>query len=376
MKELINIRRELHSRPELSGSEFETAGRIKKELEKCGPDQILENLGGAGVMAIFKARASNSARNLLLRAELDAISVEEETDLPHSSKKNGVMHACGHDGHMAILIGIARELKKNRPNSVNVCLLFQPAEETGKGAEAVINDERFKNIPFDQAYALHNLPGYKENTMFIKSGVFASASAGVEIHFKGAYSHAAYPEQGINPANTIAALIDGIELKLKSFKKADTLNKSVCTFIKMGEPSFGISPGSAKLGYTIRSATDEGLDAGISNIKRVFEQCKEEFEGEAELQLVEPFKATINSEEGVSQVIKAARKRDVPVVMLKEAFPWSEDFGEFRNVCPITIFGLGAGENHPPLHSEKYDFNDNLIETGVGIFSAIVEEFS
>ncbi len=376
MNKLLKLRHTLHANPELSGNEYETAGRITDELARYKPDDIVDNLGGAGVMAVFKGAGSTADKHLLFRAELDAIAVEEETGASYASKNSGVMHACGHDGHMTIISGLAGQISKNRPENVNIYLLFQPAEETGQGASAVMGDERFSSINFDHAFALHNLPGFDENKIYVKSGAFASASAGVEISLKGAYSHAAYPEQGVNPAETVAALIQKIEQKLKPFKEAANLNKAVCTFIKMGEPAFGISPGSARLGYTIRSATDDSLQEGIETIKQVFEKGKKRFRGDAVLRIVEPFKATVNSKNGVDILKKAAQRCNVPVTDLDDAFPWSEDFGEFRNVCPITIFGLGAGIHHPPLHSERYDFNDSLIETGIQLFSALIKEYS
>lgn len=376
MTELTKLRKRLHKNPELSGSESATASIIKKELEFCKPDEILENLGGSGIAASFKAKYGSTKKSLIFRAELDAIAVEEETNLPYSSANPGVMHGCGHDGHMTILVGLARELKKKRPENVNVHLLFQPAEETGKGAENVLVDKRFKQLNPGHAFALHNLPGYKEGLIYIKDGTFAAASTGIEISFQGSYSHAAYPEQGKNPALIVAELISEIEHRLADFKQADELNKIVCTFIRMGEPAFGISPGKATVGYTIRSATDEGLKSGVQKIEHLIKKAAESFSGDITYRSVEPFRATVNSTEGVQIVKAAAEECSIEVQSLEKSFPWSEDFGQFRDACPITIFGLGAGEHVPPLHSETYDFNDKLISTGVTVFSEIIEQYS
>ncbi len=192
---LIDFRKTLHQFPELSGDETSTAERITEELKRCKPGNIITQLGGTGVLAVFPAEKSRAEKTLLFRAELDAIAVTEESGVPHQSLNKGVMHGCGHDGHMAILLGLARYLSENPPQNLNVFLLFQPAEETGKGAARVMNDSRFSGLEIDQAFALHNLPGCEKNKIFIKKGTFACASAGVEIKIKGRFSHAATDDE-------------------------------------------------------------------------------------------------------------------------------------------------------------------------------------
>ncbi len=375
-KELINIRKTLHRFPELSGNETSTAERIAKELNSFQPDNLITGLGGTGVLAAFNAKESRAKKTILFRAELDAIAVTEESEIGHQSQNRGIMHGCGHDGHMAIILGLGRYLHQNPPKNLNVLLLFQPAEETGEGAALVMEDSRFSKLKIDQAFALHNLPGYEKNKIFIKKGTFACASTGVEITIKGRFSHAAYPEQGLNPALCVADLIQNAEKTLNRFREMDPLNKTVPTFIRMGEPAYGISPGEAKMGYTLRSATDEGLKKGLQLLEETIEASAKQFKGTIKKRRVEPFTATLNSDEGVKIIQKAAASTNTPLEIMDRPFPWSEDFGEFRKQFPITIFGLGAGKNHPHLHFEKYDFNDDLIPAGVKIFSEIVESYS
>ena len=375
-KQLINIRKTLHRFPELSGNETSTAERIAKELKSFQPDNLITGLGGTGVLAAFNAKESHAKKTILFRAELDAIAVTEESEFDHQSQNRGIMHGCGHDGHMAIILGLGRYLHQNPPKNLNVILLFQPAEETGEGASLVMEDSRFSKLKIDQAFALHNLPGYEKNKIFIKKDTFACASSGIEITIKGRFSHAAFPEQGLNPALCVADLIQNAEKTLKRFRKKDPLNKTVPTFIRMGEPAYGISPGEAKMGYTLRSATDEGLEKGLQLLQETIEESAKQFKGIIKNRRVEPFAATLNSDEGVKIIQQAAASTNTPLEIMDRPFPWSEDFGEFRRQFPITIFGLGAGKNHPHLHFEKYDFNDDLIPTGVKIFSEIVESYS
>lgn len=373
---LTELRKEIHQHPEVSGEEEKTADRIQKELKKFNPDEILTGLGGHGVLAHFKCTAGNPKKTILFRAELDAISVREETDLPYQSNNEDAMHGCGHDGHMTILIGLAKWLDEHRPDGIDVYILFQPAEETGEGAAMVLDDSRFQDLAIDHGFALHNLPGFPEKAIICREGTFAAGSVGIEVTIKGSFSHAAYPEQGLNPSGRVAELIRRIDQEMKGYREDQQGNKLVCTFIKMGERAFGISPGKAKVGFTIRSESDESLEKGVSRIRQIIDELNNSFEGEMTMNKVEPFRATVNNSEG-SEIIKSVSKTlGFTYQKLQEPFPWSEDFGEFRHQFPITIFGLGAGEDRPPLHSEKYDFNDELIQVGIGMFSGIVDYYS
>ncbi|PWN05249.1 amidohydrolase [Rhodohalobacter mucosus] len=370
--ELIDLRKHLHQHPELSGNEEQTAAFIKQRLKDLNPDELLTGLGGAGIMARFNATGS-ARKTLMFRAELDAIAVEERSDHPHRSVVNGVMHGCGHDGHMMILLGFARWLAENRPSRINTLILFQPAEETGRGAGRVLSDSRFSSLKISHAFALHNLPGYPEKCVVLREGVFASASTGVEVGFRGQSSHAGYPEQGINPAGHIAELIEEAEALFRSFRNKNSLNKAVCTYIRMGARAFGISPGNAKIGFTLRSPHDDALNEALEDLGELINRVSESFDGKTEVNHREPFSSTINDSAGVEWVRKAASQAGLKVQEIEEPFPWSEDFGAFREHCPVTLFGVGSGLNHPPLHSENYDFNDRLIDPGVELFSQIIK---
>lgn len=376
MESLITIRRELHKHPELSGEESETSQKIIRELEKCDPSEIVKGVGGDGIVAIFNPSENETDKTILFRAELDALPVNEATGADYASANEGNMHACGHDGHMTILIGLARELQNKRPNRVRVILLFQPAEETGKGALNVLKDKKFNKLAIDHGYALHNLPGFEENTLYIRSKSFASASVGVEIMIKGESSHAAYPEQGINPSNVVAGIIRKIHDEFDHFSTSHSGSKYAVTYIKMGERAFGMSPGEASIGVTFRSETDDTLTKCLDWIEDLVKHEAETFLGEITTERVEPFAATINSRKGCEIVKRAATQVGTAVEELGKSFPWSEDFGRFGEKFPITLFGLGSGKDSAPLHSEKYDFNDALIPTGVSLFKSIIDYYS
>jgi len=368
VKYIKEIRRTLHRSPELSGEESNTAFLIKGYLETFEADKIVDSVGGAGIYAIYNGEKPDSGKTLLIRAELDALAVKEKTDLPYSSEEDGKMHACGHDGHMAIVLGVAKWLQKNRPKTGKVVLMFQPAEETGEGASRVLEDSRFKNLKIDRAIALHNLPGFKKNTIYIRRGTFASASVGVQISFAGRSSHAAFPDQGINPATTVSDMINRVEKLKTKHAGSDRFRVLTITYIKVGERAFGINPGTGEMGVTVRAETDKEIDTLLSEMESELEEADKLFEGSISYKKREPFAATVNDDEGIDQLLHLLDGTDIEIEELTSPFAWSEDFGEFRKHCPITLFGIGAGSESPPLHSETYDFEDELIPVGISVF--------
>lgn len=370
-KKWVEFRKELHKFPELSGSENKTSEKVIDTLKKLSPDELHTDIGGNGIMATFLSGQHQNKETILFRAELDAIAVQEESGVKYASEKKGVMHGCGHDGHMTILLGFAEYVHHNPPQKYNVALLFQPAEETGKGAEEVLRDPVFKKQNFKRGYALHNLPGFNENSVIVKKGVFAAASTGLEIIMKGRSSHAAYPEQGSNPSMVLGSLLTYISEEFEEFRQKGPVNKIVCTYARMGNVAYGISPGLAKMGITVRSSDDEELGRVVEQIRSRVNQENEKFDVEVSFQQIEPFSATVNDSSGTEFVEQTAEWNALNVVRMDEPFPWSEDFGEFRKKFPVTLFGLGTGKNHPPLHSEMYDFNDNLIEIGIKLFAGL-----
>lgn len=376
IKEIQKIRQTLHKYPELSGSESETASFVKGYLDRFDADEIISGIGGAGLLGIFNGEFPGEGPTILIRAELDALAIHEASSLSYASENSGVMHACGHDGHMAMVLGVAKWLKNNRPKYGRIILLFQPAEETGLGAEAMLSDEKFSSISVDRAIALHNLPGYKKNSVFIKEGTFASASVGLKIEFRGQSSHAAYPGEGINPAFAISEFVQKIENLKELARSHDTFRVLTVTYIKLGEPAFGINPGHGEMGVTVRAETDAGITDLIADVENEIESVKQLFEGDISFEKREPFSATVNDAEGVEQFKAVAEKVDTDLQYLEYPFAWSEDFGEFRKKCPITLFGLGAGEQVPALHSENYDFDDDLISVGTTIFCEYVNQLN
>lgn len=389
MKILESLRHKLFKSAELSGNEKETNKIINRFLEKTNPDIHLKNVGGYGIIAIYKG--VEDGRNIMLRADIDGLNIplmstdngQQATDVfelsavstkCQSSKFNSqYSHRCGHDGHATILCGLAMRLGKQRPAKGNVILLFQPAEETGEGAKAVINDPQFRDLKIDTAFALHNLPSYAKHQIVVKKDCFASASLGLKLIFDGKTSHASQPEKGNNPQIVVTTLLDAFQRKYENLKKDKHHTILTITRVVIGEETFGVTPGHAEIWMTLRSQDDKALQNLTESTIGLCEYISKEYRLNFSHSIHEDFAATMNSGDNTEIVRQAARELKLSVNEIKEPFPWSEDFGRFGNICPICLFGLGCGLEHEPLHSPRYEFEDEIIDTGIDVFEKIIE---
>ncbi len=369
MNQLVQLRHTLHQFPETALEETQTARRILEFFRPLAPDQILENLGGTGLAFVFQG--AKPGKRLLFRCELDGLPIADLKKSDHQSKIPGKGHLCGHDGHMAILCGLGEKLSQNRPESGEVLLLFQPAEETGDGAKAVIADPRFEQIRPDYAFALHNLPGYPIHQIVMRKGTFAAGSTGMTISLTGKTSHSAHPEVGINPAQALARLIQELP-----YLPQEATGFALLTLIyaELGSLAFGTSAGKGSLSMTLRAFDQQDLDSLIERVKGKARIIAQSERLDVEFSFVEQFAVSVNDGDLYPLVENAAKKLGLSLVEKPEPFRWSEDFGLFSQVCPSFLFGLGAGENCPQLHEGTYDFPDELIETGVEMFWELVKE--
>lgn len=370
----VALRRELHRAAELSGREEATAGIIRRTLEALRPDRIVAGLAGHGLAAHWRARRPGAA--VLVRCELDAVPVADPDGLPHASRTRGVAHKCGHDGHMAVAVAVAARLAEQPPAAGSVTVLFQPAEETGEGGARVLADPAFAGLEPDVAVAAHNLPGFPLGAVILRDGSFAFASTGAAIRFEGAESHAAEPERGRSPAPALAAAILALQ-RLGSPDRLRTDRGAVTvTHARLGEPSFGTSPGSGDLFATLRSGSDEDLAELRSAVEALVKEVSGDHGVEAAVEWREPFPATCNDPEVVARVEACARRLGLEIVRPRAPFRWSEDFGHFTARFPGALFGLGAGEEHAPLHHPGYDFPDELIAPGAELIAALVRDLA
>ena len=373
IEKLSVFRRELHKHPELSGDEKQTADRLESFVSKYKPDKAVKNIGGYGIAFIYGK--DNDGLTVLLRADMDALPIEENNTFNYKSVNKGVGHKCGHDGHMAILCGVANYLHKNPPKKCRVILLFQPEEETGQGAAKVINDKKFSGLEPDYVYALHNLPGFEKNSIVLSKNNFASASTGIKITLKGESSHAAHPEQGNSPAKLTAELIMDLERLPAQSGLFNDFTLVTIIHAKIGEIAFGTNPGKAMLMATFRSYRNDDMNKLKEMAENIVKDKAEEYNIAYSIEYTEDFPATVNNDDAMHVLSKAATKATKSITWIDKPFRWSEDFGNFTIKYKGALWGLGVGIDHPSLHNYDYDFPDEVIEPGIRIFTGIIDNF-
>jgi len=372
LEELIQLRKELHKHPEVSGNEFKTAQRILDFLAKYKPNQVTINLGGNGILAIYKGK--KDGKTILFRCELDALPIQEINEFDYKSIYEGVSHKCGHDGHMAILCGMAKTLHENPLEKGTVMLLFQPAEEDGNGAKRVLNDSNFDAIKPDFAFALHNLPGFKKHQIIVKENTFTCAVNSMIIHLNGKTSHAGEPENGINPSLAIAEIIQVFNSKINT----DVSSKKYCLItpihINMGEKAYGVSAGYGEVHFTVRSNSNAQMRIIESNLEENVNEIATKFNLRTKINWTESFQANENNSEAVNFIRKSASNLNLNILEKELPFTFGEDFGLLTQHFKGAMFGLGSGENTPALHNPDYDFPDEIIKTGSTLFYQIAKE--
>lgn len=370
---LVAQRHILHQTPEVSGQEKMTAGHILQEVLRAEADEIWTDLGGHGIAASFNGMADGPT--VMIRCELDALPIQEMSDLPYRSKTDGKAHLCGHDGHMVMVLGVGLALAK-RPDCGRVILLFQPAEETGAGAAAVIADPRWSEIRPDFAFAFHNVPGHRFGQIGLCNGPANCASRGMKIALKGKTSHAAAPEDGVSPALVIAPLMQSLPDISRNDPTQDDFALATLTHVCLGEPSFGIAPGIGEIRVTLRSQSDARMEQMVTDAKALLATSLEkETSLTASLSWHEVFLATHNDWDAIGVAAAAAEKLGLATHGMSAPMRWSEDFGRFGiDGAKAALLFIGSGEDHPQLHNPNYNFPDALIPIGVSLFVEIIDQ--
>ena len=369
--ELTRFRRRLHSQPDLPREEEQTAGLVRRYLEQYPPDEFIDGLGGFGLAAVYSGTAPGPT--VLIRAELDGLPIPESMDLPHGSQHEGVAHKCGHDGHMTMVSGLAPLLHQQRPEKGRVVLLYQPAEETGEGAQWVIDDPKFAAIRPDYVFALHNLPGYPKGQIIIREGVFASASKGLIGRLHGATSHAAQPQRGNSPALAVAELINGLSAAPQFYTALFHNAKVTVIHARLGEVAFGTSPGYGEVMATLRAHRQQVIDVLTEKCGHLVRATGGKYGLEVDIEWVEEFPPTVNDSKCSGLVHEIATDLGFDILEPETPFAWSEDFGNFTAIAPGALFGLGSGEDTPALHNPTYDFPDDLIPFGTAMFAGVLQ---
>jgi amidohydrolase len=356
---MAQMRKELHQVPEYSHKEEKTAGIVTDYLKNINPDELYTGLGGHGVLAAYKGNLPGASK--MFRCELDAISTSE-----------GIRHWCGHDGHMAILLGLANVVSDDRDFEGTVWLLFQPAEEVGEGAALMAKDLEAKKINFDYAFALHNKPGIPLNHVVLHEGVYAAGSVGMELFFKGAPSHASRPEQAVSPYKAIfetAEFMHGLNSKRELFE-GFTLGTVVN--ISMGEANYGVTPGEGYLRMTLRSFKDSDLDKLCKFMEDYAKEVGLMYSLDVSVAYFDRFPATVNDRLANEIVEGALKANGVDYSYASEPERGSDDFAFFAfNACS-SYFDIGNGTGGADLHQKGYRFSDEIMESSLRIFRSVV----
>lgn len=359
------LRHELHQHPELSNEEVWTKQHLVNFLKTYTNLEIVDK--GKWFYAIYYAQSAT--QNIAFRADFDALPMDEVIDLPWASQFPGKAHKCGHDGHAATLAGFALEVDQMGADK-NIFFLFQPAEETGDGAIQCVDFIKAHNI--DEIFAYHNMSGLAYKTVGIIDGTALCASKGMTIHMEGSPTHASQPEKGINPAFAIANIVQAIP----DFTAPERHNGLVlCTVvhIDVGENAFGIAASKGDLRLTIRALYEEELNTLQDNLEHFAKVQAQQYGLQVSFHYNDEFPETVNHKESVDKIRCVAKSEGIAFVELSEAFRGSEDFGHFTKLTKGAYCFIGNGEDYPHVHTHEYDFRDELIESGVELFKALIK---
>ncbi len=371
--EIAGWRRELHRNPELLYDTHRTAGFVADKLREFGVDDITTGIGRTGVVGVIKGRRSGSGRVLGLRADMDALPITEETGAEHASQTPGKMHACGHDGHTAMLLGAAKYLAETRNFDGTVVVIFQPAEEGGAGAKAMIEDGLITRWGIDEIYGMHNLPGLPVGEFSMCKGAIMAATDTFEITIEGRGGHAAKPNETIDPivaGSHVVAALQSI-----ASRNADPLESAVVSVTQFHAGSaFNVIPQSAVLRGTIRTLKEEVRDMAETRLKAVAGSVAEAFGATARISFRRGYPVTVNHDAQtefaatVASLIAGEDRVDTATAPMMGG----EDFAYMLQERPGAFIFAGNGAS-AGLHHPKYDFNDDLIPVGCSYWVKLVE---
>ncbi|WP_305989558.1 M20 aminoacylase family protein [Roseibium sp. MMSF_3544] len=371
--EITVWRRDLHENPEVLYETVRTAGKVAELLESFGVDEVTTGIGKTGVVGVIKGRNGGTGRTIGLRADMDALPIEEETQKPYASKVPGKMHACGHDGHTAMLLGAAKYLSETRNFDGTVVVIFQPAEEGGAGAKAMIDDGLMTRWPIDEVYGMHNYPGMPIGEFAIRKGPIMAATDEFKITVTGKGGHAAKPHQTIDPVVAGAKIVSA--LQTIASRNADPLDSVVVSVTVFNAGSaFNVIPQEAVLRGTVRSLNPEMRDLAEQRMEGIVKSIAEAFDATAELHFRRGYPVTANHDEQTDFAAEIAEGIAGEGKVNRNIAPMmgGEDFSYMLEERPGAFIFAGNGDS-AGLHHPEYDFNDDLIPVGCSYWVKLVE---
>ncbi|HLW28014.1 MAG TPA: M20 aminoacylase family protein [Kiloniellales bacterium] len=370
--ELAAIRHDIHAHPELGFEETRTAKLVADKLQEWGVDEVHTGIGGTGVVGVIQGKAPGN-RAIGLRADMDALPIQEATDLPFASKNEGKMHACGHDSHTAILLGAARYLAETRNFAGKVHLIFQPAEEGLGGARRMVAEGLFERFPCDEIYGMHNDPTSPAGQVRLKPGAAMAGATFFDLVVKGTGAHAAMPHQGQDPIIVATALVQQLQtIVSRNRPPAVPLVFSV-TQIHAGS-AYNVVPNTATISGTIRYFSDEARDMTHQRVRELCAGMATAYGVEIEVDLRNVFDVLMNDPELGRAYLEAAGDV-VGTENAQETDQYatgSEDFADMLKVVPGAYCRVGHGGNIP-LHNPGFFVDDGILPVGASIMARLVE---
>jgi len=375
LPEITEWRRDLHEHPELLFDVERTAGVVAAKLREFGCDEVVEGIGRTGVVGVINGKLSNSDKVIGLRADMDALPIHETSGVEHASKTDGKMHACGHDGHTAMLLGAAKYLCETRNFNGRVAVIFQPAEEGGGGGDEMVKDGMMDRFDIKEVYGMHNWPGMDIGKFALRPGPLMAAADQFDIVITGKGGHAAAPHKGIDPTVIASQLM----LSLQSIvaRNVDPLENAVVSVTSFNTDtiSYNVIPQTVSLKGTVRTLDAEVRDTVKSRMETLVEHTAKAMDATASFEYHYGYPVSVNSEEQTDFAAGIAAKVSGPANVDANVAPvmGAEDFSYMLEARPGAFIFMGNGDT-ALLHHPDYDFNDEAIPHGCSYWVQLVEE--
>ncbi|MGX9349902.1 M20 aminoacylase family protein [Shimia sp. W99] len=370
--EITEWRRDFHEHPEILFETHRTSAIVAEKLKAFGCDEVVTGIGRTGVVGVIKGKATGSGKVIGLRADMDALPIHEATGLGYASKTDGAMHACGHDGHTAMLLGAAKYLSETRNFDGTVVVIFQPAEEGGGGGKEMCDDGMMERWGIQEVYGMHNWPGKPTGSFAIRPGAFFAATDQFDIVFEGKGGHAAKPQETVD--TTVMAAQAVLALQTITSRNADPVDQIVVsvTSFETSSKAFNVIPQTVHLKGTVRTMSNTMRDLAEKRIKEICTGIGATFGGTADIKYHRGYPVMVNSEEQTEFAAEVARSvsgqcDDAPLVM------GGEDFAFMLEERPGAYILVGNGDT-AMVHHPEYNFNDEAIPAGCSWWAEIVEK--
>ena len=376
--ELKDLRRDLHAHPELAFSETRTGALVAEKLGAWGVE-VHRGLARTGIVGVINGKRSTSGRAIGLRADMDCLPISETGSVPYRSQHAGRMHACGHDGHTAMLLGAARYLAESRNFDGTAYLIFQPAEESGGGGHVMVKEGLFDRFPANEIYALHNWPGLPPGKIAVGTGPMMAATDEVQITVRGKGGHAAMPHLVVDPVLACAHIITALQsIASRNVDPADSVVVSMCSMQTSQVGAFNVVPDSVRLVGTVRSFRAETRDLAERRLREIATKVAEALGASAQVDYLRGYPATVNTAREAAFAARVGERIFGKDNVITDPTPTmgGEDFSYMLLERPgaYIFLGQGGGPGGCFLHNPNFDFNDEVIPLGAGYLAALVEE--